>query len=149
MPLLCGSDSNWNSYFSIGGKMIHTIFQLLLPLYEFLYIMVIIQWNIIFVDFYIIGWLYDLRVLDKKIIGLLFGWVIFDFISIQYLIEIPSITEVFLPGFFLDMTIVVGMSLTYGRIKAAYKEFIIEPRILMLKLFCYISLFTMIFSYLK
>ena len=20
MPLLCGSDSNWNSYFSIGGK---------------------------------------------------------------------------------------------------------------------------------
>lgn len=129
--------------------MIHTIFQLLLPLYEFLYIMVIIQWNIIFVDFYIIGSIYDLRVLDKKIIGLLFGWVIFDFISIQYLIEIPSITEVSLPGFFLDMTIVTGMSLTYGRIEATYKEFIIEPRILILKLFCYVSLFTMIFSYLK
>ena len=113
--------------------------------------MVIIQWDIIFVDFYIIKWLYDydLRVSDKKIIGLLFGWAIFDFISIQYLIEIPSITEVSLPGFFLDMIIVTGMSLTYGRIEAAYKEFIIEPRILILKLFCYSSLLTMIFSYLK
>ena len=131
--------------------MIHTIFQILLPIYDFLYIMVIIQWDIIFVDFYIIKWLYDydLRVSDKKIIGLLFGWAIFDFISIQYLIEIPSITEVSLPGFFLDMIIVVGMSLTYGRIEAAYKEFIIEPRIVILKLFCYSSLFTMIFSYLK
>lgn len=131
--------------------MIHTIFQVLLSLYNFLYIMVIIQWDIIFVDFYIIKWLYDydLRVSDKKIIGLLFGWAIFDFISIQYLIEIPSITEVSLPGFFLDMIIVTGMSLTYGRIEAAYKEFIIEPRILILKLFCYSSLLTMIFSYLK
>lgn len=131
--------------------MIHTIFQVLLPIYDFLYIMVIIQWDIIFVDFYIIKWLYDydLRVSDKKIIGLLFGWAIFDFISIQYLIEIPSITEVSLPGFFLDMIIVTGMSLTYGRIEAAYKEFIIEPRILILKLFCYSSLLTMIFSYLK
>lgn len=131
--------------------MIHTIFQILLPIYDFLYIMVIIQWDIIFVDFYIIKWLYDydLRVSDKKIIGLLFGWAIFDFISIQYLIEIPSITEVSLPGFFLDMIIVTGMSLTYGRIETAYKEFIIEPRILILKLFCYSSLLTMIFSYLK
>lgn len=131
--------------------MIHTIFQILLPIYDFLYIMVIIQWDIIFVDFYIIKWLYDydLRVSDKKIIGLLFGWAIFDFISIQYLIEIPSITEVSLPGFFLDMIIVVGMSLTYGRIEATYKEFIIEPRIWTLKLFCCVSLFTMIFSYLK
>lgn len=131
--------------------MIHTIFQILLPIYDFLYIMVIIQWDIIFVDFYIIKWLYDydLRVSDKKIIGLLFGWAIFDFISIQYLIEIPSITEVSLPGFFLDMIIVTGMSLTYGRIEAAYKEFIIEPRIFILKLFCYSSLLTMIFSYLK
>lgn len=131
--------------------MIHTIFQILLPIYDFLYIMVIIQWDIIFVDFYIIKWLYDydLRVSDKKIIGLLFGWAIFDFISIQYLIEIPSITEVSLPGFFLDMIIVVGMSLTYGRIKATFKEFILEPRIWTLKLFCYVSLFTMIFSYLK
>lgn len=131
--------------------MIHTIFQILLPIYDFLYIMVIIQWDIIFVDFYIIKWLYDydLRVSDKKIIGLLFGWAIFDFISIQYLIEIPSITEVSLPGFFLDMIIVVGMSLTYGRIEATYKEFIIEPRIFILKLFCYSSLLTMIFSYLK
>ena len=131
--------------------MIHTIFQILLPIYDFLYIMVIIQWDIIFVDFYIIKWLYDydLRVSDKKIIGLLFGWAIFDFISIQYLIEIPSITEVSLPGVFLDMIIVVGRSLTYGRIEAAYKEFIIEPRIVILKLFCYSSLFTMIFSYLK
>lgn len=131
--------------------MIHTIFQILLPIYDFLYIMVIIQWDIIFVDFYIIKWLYDydLRVSDKKIIGLLFGWAIFDFISIQYLIEIPSITEVSLPGFFLDMIIVTGMSLTYGRIKATFKEFILEPRILILKLFSYVSLFTMIFSYLK
>ena len=129
--------------------MIHSIFQVLLPLYNFLYIMVILQWDIILVDFYIIGSLYDLRVSNKKIIGFLFGWAIFDFISIQYLIEISSITEVFLPGFFLDMAIIIGMSLTYGRIKAAYKEFIIEPRILILKLFCYISLFTMIFSYLK
>lgn len=131
--------------------MIHTIFQILLPIYDFLYIMVIIQWDIIFVDFYIIKWLYDydLRVSDKKIIGLLFGWAIFDFISIQYLIEIPSITEVSLPGFFLDMIIVTGMSLTYGRIKATFKEFILEPRIWTLKLFCYVSLFTMIFSYLK
>lgn len=48
--------------------MIHTIFQILLPIYDFLYIMVIIQWDIIFVDFYIIKWLYDydLRVSDKK-----------------------------------------------------------------------------------
>lgn len=131
--------------------MIHTIFQILLPIYDFLYIMVIIQWDIIFVDFYIIKWLYDydLRVSDKKIIGLLFGWAIFDFISIQYLIEIPSITEVSLPGFFIDMIIVVGMSLTYGRIKATFKEFILEPRIWTLKLFCYSSLLTMIFSYLK
>ena len=131
--------------------MIHTIFQILLPIYDFLYIMVIIQWDIIFVDFYIIKWLYDydLRVSDKKIIGFLFGWVIFDFISIQYIIEIPSIAEVSLPGFFLDMIIVTGMSLTYGRIEATYKEFIIEPRIFILKLFCYLSLFTMIFSYLK
>lgn len=131
--------------------MIHTIFQILLPIYDFLYIMVIIQWDIIFVDFYIIKWLYDYdpRVSDKKIIGLLFGWAIFDFISIQYLIEIPSITEVSLPGFFLDMIIVTGMSLTYGRIKATFKEFILEPRIWTLKLFCYVSLFTMIFSYLK
>lgn len=131
--------------------MIHTIFQILLPIYDFLYIMVIIQWDIIFVDFYIIKWLYDydLIVSDKKIIGLLFGWAIFDFISIQYLIEIPSITEVSLPGFFLDMIIVTGMSLTYGRIKATFKEFILEPRIWTLKLFCYVSLFTMIFSYLK
>lgn len=131
--------------------MIHTIFQILLPIYDFLYIMVIIQWDIIFVDFYIIKWLYDydLRVSDKKIIGLLFGWAIFDFISIQYLIEIPSVTEVSLPGFFLDMIIVTGMSLTYGRIKATFKEFILEPRIWTLKLFCYVSLFTMIFSYLK
>ena len=131
--------------------MIHTIFQILLPIYDFLYIMVIIQWDIIFVDFYIIKWLYDydLRVSDNKIIGLLFGWAIFDFISIQYLIEIPSITEVSLPGFFLDMIIVTGMSLTYGRIKATFKEFILEPRIWTLKLFCYVSLFTMIFSYLK
>ncbi len=131
--------------------MIHTIFQILLPIYDFLYIMVIIQWDIIFVDFYIIKWLYDydLRVSDKKIIGLLFGWAIFDFISIQYLIEIPSITEVSLPGFFLDMIIVTGMSLTYGRIKATFKEFILEPRIWTLKLFCCVSLFTMIFSYLK
>ena len=55
--------------------MIHTIFQILLPIYDFLYIMVIIQWDIIFVDFYIIKWLYDydLRVSDKKIIGLVFG----------------------------------------------------------------------------
>lgn len=131
--------------------MIHTIFQILLPIYDFLYIMVIIQWDIIFVDFYIIKWLYDydLRVSDKKIIGLLFGWAIFDFISIQYLIEIPSITEVSLPGFFIDMIIVTGMSLTYGRIKATFKEFILEPRIWTLKLFCCVSLFTMIFSYLK
>ena len=131
--------------------MIHTIFQILLPIYDFLYIMVIIQWDIIFVDFYIIKWLYDydLRVSDKKIIGLLFGCAIFDFISIQYLIETPSITEVSLPGFFLDMIIVTGMSLTYGRIKATFKEFILEPRIWTLKLFCYVSLFTMIFSYLK
>lgn len=129
--------------------MIHTIFQLLLPLYEFLYIMVIIQWDIIFVDFYIIGSIYDLRVLDKKIIGLFFGWVIFDFISIQYLIEIPSITEVSLPGFFLDMAIIIGMSLTYGRINATCKAFIFKPRIWILKLFSYVSLFTMIFSYLK
>ena len=131
--------------------MIHTIFQILLPIYDFLYIMVIIQWDIIFVDFYIIKWLYDydLRVSDKKIIGLLFGWAIFDFISIQYLIEIPSITEVSLPGFFLDMIIVTGMSLTYGRIKATFKEFILEPRIWTLKLFYCVSLFTMIFSYLK
>ena len=131
--------------------MIHTIFQILLPIYDFLYIMVIIQWDIIFVDFYIIKWLYDydLRVSDKKIIGLLFGWAIFDFISIQYLLEVSPVTEVSLPGFFLDMIIVTGMSLTYGRIEAAYKEFIIEPRILILKLFCYSSLLTMIFSYLK
>lgn len=131
--------------------MIHTIFQILLSLYNFLYIMVIIQWDIIFVDFSIIKWLYDydLRVSDKKIIGLLFGWAIFDFISIQYLIEVSPLTEVSLPGFFLDMIIVTGMSLTYGRIEAAYKDFIIEPRILILKLFCYSSLLTMIFSYLK
>lgn len=131
--------------------MIHTIFQILLPIYDFLYIMVILEWDIIFVDFYIIKWLYDydLRVSDKKIIGLLFGWAIFDFISIQYLIEIPSITEVSLPGFFIDMIIVTGMSLTYGRIKATFKEFILEPRIWTLKLFCCVSLFTMIFSYLK
>ena len=131
--------------------MIHTIFQVLLFLYNFLYIMVILEWDIILADCYTIGLLYDynLRVSDKKIIGLLFGWAIFDFISIQYLIEIPSITEVSLPGFFLDMIIVTGMSLTYGRIEAAYKEFIIEPRILILKLFCYSSLLTMIFSYLK
>lgn len=131
--------------------MIHTIFQILLPIYDFLYIMVIIQWDIIFVDFYIIKWLYDydLRVSDKKIIGLLFGWAIFDFISIQYLLEVSPVTEVSLPGFFLDMIIVTGMSLTYGRIKATFKEFILEPRILILKLFCYVSLFTMIFSYLK
>ena len=132
--------------------MIHAIFQVLLFIYDFLYIMVIIQWNIILVDFYIIGSLYgyDLRVSDKKIIGFLFGWAIFDFISILYLLkEIPSITEVSLPGFFLDMIIVTGMSLTYGRIKATFKEFILEPRIWTLKLFCYVSLFTMIFSYLK
>ena len=131
--------------------MIHDIFQVLLFIYDFLYIMVIIQWNIILVDFYIIGSLYgyNLRVSDKKIIGFLFGWAIFDFISIQYLIEISSITEVSLPGFFLDMIIVMGMSLTYGRIEATYKEFIFKPRILTLKLFSYVSLFTMIFSYLN
>lgn len=131
--------------------MIHTIFQVLLSLYNFLYTMVFIEWDIILADSYTIGLLYDydLRVSDKKIIGFLFGWVIFDFISIQYIIEIPSIAEVSLPGFFLDMIIVTGMSLTYGRIEATYKEFIIEPRIFILKLFCYLSLFTMIFSYLK
>ena len=131
--------------------MIHTIFQVLLSLYNFLYIMVILEWDIILADCYIIGLLYDydLRVSDKKIIGLLFGWAIFDFISIQYLLEVSPVTEVSLPGFFLDMIIVVGMSLTYGRIEATYKEFIIEPRIWTLKLFCYSSLLTMIFSYLK
>ena len=131
--------------------MIHTIFQILLPIYDFLYIMVIIQWDIIFVDFYIIKWLYDydLRVSDKKIIGFLFGWGIFDFISIQYLLEIHSITEVSLPGFFLDMMIIIGMALTYSWLNATCKVFIFKPRIGVLKLFCYISLFTMIFSYLK
>ena len=113
--------------------------------------MVILEWDIILADCYTIGLLYDynLRVPDKKIIGLLFGWAIFDFISIQYLLEISPVTEVSLPGFFLDMIIVTGMSLTYGRIKATFKEFILEPRIWTLKLFCYVSLFTMIFSYLK
>lgn len=131
--------------------MIHTIFQVLLFLYNFLYIMVILAWDIILADCYTIGLIYDydLRVSDKKIIGLLFGWAIFDFISIQYLLEVSPVTEVSLPGFFLDMIIVTGMSLTYGRIKATFKEFILEPRIWTLKLFCCVSLFTMIFSYLK
>lgn len=131
--------------------MIHTIFQILLSLYNFLYIMVILEWDIILADCYTIGLLYDydLRVSDKKIIGLLFGWAIFDFISIQYLLEVSPVTEVSLPGFFLDMIIVTGMSLTYGRIKATFKEFILEPRIWTLKLFYCVSLFTMIFSYLK
>lgn len=129
--------------------MIHMIFQILLPLYDFLYIMVILLWDIVPLDFYIIGSMYDERVLDKKIIGFLFGWGIFDFISIQYLLEIHSITEVSLPGFFLDMIIIIGMALTYSWLNATCKVFIFKPRIGVLKLFCYISLFTMIFSYLK
>lgn len=48
--------------------MIHTIFQVLLFLYNFLYIMVILEWDIILADCYTIGLLYDydLRVSDKK-----------------------------------------------------------------------------------
>lgn len=51
--------------------MIHTIFQGLLSLYNFLYTMVFIEWDIILADSYTIGLLYDydLRVSDKKIIG--------------------------------------------------------------------------------
>ena len=130
--------------------MVHTIFQGLLFLYKFLYIMVILQWDVLLVDFiYTIGALYDERVSDKKINGFLFGWIISVFISNQYLTEIQPITEVFLPGFFLDMIIIIGMTLTYGWLNTTCKVFIFKPRIVILKLFCYISLFTMIFSYLK
>ena len=129
--------------------MVHTIFQGLLSLYKFFYIMVILQWDVLLADFYIIRSLYDERVLDKKIIGFIFGWVIFVFISMHYLTEIEFITEVFLPGFFLDMIIIIGMALTYGWLNATRKLLIFKPRIVILKLFCYISLFTMIFSYLK
>ena len=129
--------------------MIHAIFQVLLSLYKFFYIIVILQWDVLIADFYYIGALYDERVSDKKILGFIFGWMIFVFISNHYLTEIQFITEVFLPGFFLDMVIIIGMSLTYGWLNATYKAFIFKPRIWILKLFCYISLFTIIFSYLK
>ena len=129
--------------------MVHTIFQGLLSLYKFLYIMVILQWDLLLVDFYYTGALYDEKVSDKKILGFIFGWMIFVFISIHYLTEVEFITEVFLPRFFLDMIIIIGMALTYGWLNTTCKVFIFKPRIGILKLFCYISLFTMIFSYLK
>ena len=129
--------------------MVHTIFQGLLSLYKFLYIMVILQWDVLLVDFYYTGALYDEKVSDKKILGFIFGWMIFVFISIHYLTEVEFITEVFLPRFFLDMIIIIGMALTYGWLNVTRKLLIFKPRIVILKLFCYISLFTMIFSYLK
>ncbi len=129
--------------------MIHTIFQGLLFLYKFLFTLVILQWDILFVDFYVIGTFNEWYMKKRTVIGFLFGWMVSSFFSLQCVEEIPSMTEVSLPGFFLDMIIVMGMSLTYDRIKTTYKEFLLEPRIGILKLFCHISLFTMIFSYLK